>query len=88
MLTGKSPDLPSSPSTSFDVTELVRWVRKRFEVENPLSEMLDPSLLQEVHVVEKELLAAFHIALACTETDPELRPRMKTVLENLERIRA
>ncbi|XXG62255.1 hypothetical protein AAC387_Pa05g0653 [Persea americana] len=87
MLTGKCPDLPSAPSTSFDVSELVRWVRKRFEVENPLSEMVDPGLLQEVHV-EKELLAVFHIALACTETDPELRPRMKTVLENLERISA
>lgn len=90
MLTGKSPEISSlsSPSTSTsvsDVSELVRWVRKGFELENPLSEMVDPVLLQEVHA-KKEVIAVFHIALACTEPDPELRPRMKTVLENLERI--
>ena len=90
MLTGKPPEISSlsSPSTSSssaaDVSELVRWVRKGFELENPLSDMVDPVLLQEVHA-KKEVIAVFHIALACTESDPELRPRMKTVLENLER---
>ncbi|KAG9447162.1 hypothetical protein H6P81_013290 [Aristolochia fimbriata] len=89
MLTGKAPEAssPSTPSssTSEGVVELVRWVRKGFEEENPLSEMVDPILLQEVHA-KKEVLAVFHLALACTETDPELRPRMKTVSDNLERI--
>ncbi|XP_058093971.1 receptor protein kinase-like protein ZAR1 [Magnolia sinica] len=90
LLTGKSPEISSptmtSSSTSLsDVSELVRWVRKGFEEENPLSDMVDPMLLQEVHA-KKEVLAVFHVALACTETDPELRPRMKTVSENLERI--
>ncbi|RWR96862.1 receptor protein kinase-like protein ZAR1 [Cinnamomum micranthum f. kanehirae] len=90
MLTGKPPEISSlsSPSTSSssaaDVSELVRWVRKGFELENPLSDIVDPVLLQEVHA-KKEVIAVFHIALACTESDPELRPRMKTVLENLER---
>ena len=86
LLTGKSPELsPSTTSTSTEVQDLVRWVRKGFEEENPLSDMVDPMLLQEVHA-KKEVLAVFHIALACTEGDPEVRPRMKTVLENLERI--
>ncbi|XP_068666211.1 receptor protein kinase-like protein ZAR1 [Aristolochia californica] len=89
MLTGKAPE-PSSPSTpssstSEGVVELVRWVRKGFEEENPLSEMVDPILVQEVHA-KKEVIAVFHVALACSETDPELRPRMKTVSDNLERI--
>lgn len=86
LLTGKSPE--SSPTTSTDsmeVPDLVKWVRKGFDQESPLSEMVDPSLLQEVRV-KKEVLAVFHVALACTEGDPEVRPRMKTVSENLDRI--
>ncbi|KAL6969292.1 hypothetical protein U1Q18_029014 [Sarracenia purpurea var. burkii] len=86
LLTGKSPELSSpTTSTSTEVQDLVRWVRKGFEEENPLSDMVDTMLLQEVHA-KKEVLAAFHIALACTEGDPDVRPRMKTVSENLERI--
>ena len=86
LLTGKSPEHPSpTTSTSTEIHDLVRWVRKGFEEENPLSEMVDPMLLQEVHA-KKEVLAVFHVALACTEGDPEIRPRMKTVSENLEKI--
>ncbi|KAK3040830.1 hypothetical protein RJ639_029174 [Escallonia herrerae] len=86
LLTGKSPELSSpTTSTSTEVMDVVRWVRKAFEEEYPLSDMVDPMLLQEVHA-KKEVLAAFHLALACTEGDPEVRPRMKTVSENLERI--
>jgi hypothetical protein len=47
--------------------------------------MVDSMLLQEVHA-KKEVLAVFHVALACTEADSEVRPRMKIVSENLERI--
>ncbi|XP_054785040.1 receptor protein kinase-like protein ZAR1 [Prosopis cineraria] len=85
LLTGKSPESSPTTSTSMEVPDLVRWVKKGFEEESPLSEMVDPSLLQEVHV-KKEVLAVFHVALACTEGDPEVRPRMKSVSENLERI--
>ncbi|KDP26784.1 hypothetical protein JCGZ_17942 [Jatropha curcas] len=85
LLTGKSPELSPTTSTSVELPDLVRWVKKGFEEENPLSDMVDPMLLQEVHA-KKEVLAVFHVALACTETDPEVRPRMKTVSENLERI--
>lgn len=86
LLTGKSPEMsPTSTSTSMEIPDLVRWVRKGFEDENPLSDMVDPMLLQDVHA-KKEVLAAFHVALACTEPDPEVRPRMKTVSENLERV--
>ncbi|XP_061362119.1 receptor protein kinase-like protein ZAR1 [Gastrolobium bilobum] len=85
LLTGKSPDSSPAASTSVEVPDLVRWVSKGFEQESPLSEMVDPSLLQEVRA-KKEVLAVFHVALSCTEGDPEVRPRMKTVSENLERI--
>lgn len=86
LLTGKSPELsPPTTSTSTEILDLVRWVRKGFEEENPLSEMVDPMLLKEVHA-KKEVLAVFHVALACTEVDPEIRPRMKTVSENLDKV--
>ncbi|XP_020219145.1 receptor protein kinase-like protein ZAR1 [Cajanus cajan] len=85
LLTGKSPDSSPAASTSMEVPDLVRWVKKGFEQESPLSEMVDPSMLHEVHA-KKEVLAVFHVALQCTEGDPEVRPRMKTVSENLERI--
>ncbi|TKY63559.1 inactive leucine-rich repeat receptor protein kinase [Spatholobus suberectus] len=85
ILTGRSPESSPTTSTSMEVPDLVRWVRKGFDQESPLSEMVDPSLLQEVRV-KKEVLAVFHVALACTEGDPEARPRMKTVSENLDKV--
>lgn len=86
LLTGKSADISSpSASTSTEILDLVRWVRKGFEEENPLSDMVDPLLLEQVRA-KKQVLAVFHIALACTQDDPELRPRMKTTSENLDRI--
>ncbi|XP_024991811.1 receptor protein kinase-like protein ZAR1 isoform X2 [Cynara cardunculus var. scolymus] len=88
LLTGKSPELSSpTTSTSTELPDLVKWVRKGFEEETPLSDMVDPTLLQEVHA-KKEVLTVFHLALACTERDPDLRPRMKTVSESLEKIRS
>ncbi|XP_023544523.1 receptor protein kinase-like protein ZAR1 [Cucurbita pepo subsp. pepo] len=85
LLTGKSPELSPNTSTSLEIPDLVRWVRKGFEEAMPLSDLVDPALLQEVHA-KKEVLAVFHVALACTESDPELRPRMKTVSESFDRM--
>ncbi|CAA0833141.1 Leucine-rich repeat protein kinase family protein [Striga hermonthica] len=88
LLTGKSPELslPASSSlTSAEIPNIVRWVRRGFDEETPLSDMVDPILLQEIRA-KKEVLVAFSVALACTETDPEARPRMKTVCENLDKI--
>ncbi|KAL6566559.1 hypothetical protein OROGR_002174 [Orobanche gracilis] len=87
LLTGKSPKLsPTASSTSAEILDLVQWVRKGFGKESPLSDMVDPVLLQEVHNAKKDVLAAFHIALGCTKGDPEIRPRMKTVSENLDKV--
>ncbi|XP_009403214.2 receptor protein kinase-like protein ZAR1 [Musa acuminata AAA Group] len=88
MLTGKPPEMSSpSPSSSSgeQVPGLVRWVRKGFEEARPLSDLADPVLLRDVHA-KKELAAAFHVALACTDVDPLARPRMKMVSEKLDRI--
>ncbi|CAA2969453.1 receptor kinase ZAR1 [Olea europaea subsp. europaea] len=61
-------------------------VRKVFREERPLSEIIDPDLLHEVRA-KKQVVAAFHIALICTELDLELRPRMRTVSDNLDCIK-
>nr|CAD1819966.1 unnamed protein product [Ananas comosus var. bracteatus] len=66
------------------VPELVRWVRKGFEDAKPLAELVDEALRREVNA-KKEVISVFHIALACTKPDPEQRPRMKTVAENLDK---
>lgn len=61
-------------------------VRKVFREERPLSEIIDPALLHEVYA-KKQVVATFHVALNCTELDPELRPRMRTVCDNLDCIK-
>ncbi|KAJ3677639.1 hypothetical protein LUZ60_003363 [Juncus effusus] len=76
VLTGKVVD---------EVSELEGWVREAFKEERPLSEVVDPALLGEVHA-KKQVLGVFHVALGCTEFEQELRPRMRAVCESLERI--
>ncbi|KAL5205264.1 hypothetical protein ABZP36_033473 [Zizania latifolia] len=70
------------------VPEVVRWVRRGFEEgARPVAEMVDPPLLRDAPPLpKKEVVAAFHVALACTEVDPELRPRMKAVADSLNKI--
>lgn len=82
LLTGKLPDF--GPENDDKVLE--SFVRKAFREEQRLSEIIDPALLPEVYA-KKQVVAAFHVALNCTELDPELRPRMKTVSESLDRIK-
>ncbi|KAK6289675.1 hypothetical protein POUND7_001216 [Theobroma cacao] len=83
ILTGRLPD--AGPEN--DDKGLEGLVRKAFREERPLSEIIDPTLLTEVYA-KKQVVAAFHIALNCTELDPELRPRMRIVSESLDRIKS
>lgn len=82
LLTGRLSDL--GPEN--DQKELERFVRRAFREEQPLSEIIDPALLPEVNA-KKQVVAAFHVALNCTELDPELRPKMRTVSESLDHIK-
>lgn len=79
ILTGRLPDNDGKEG-------LERLVRRVFREERPLSEIIDPALLHEAHA-KKQVVAAFHISLNCTEQDPELRPKMRTVSDNLDRIK-
>ncbi|PIN13200.1 Serine/threonine protein kinase [Handroanthus impetiginosus] len=82
ILTGRVPNC----GLDNDGKGLEGLVRKVFREERPLSEIIDPALLHEVHA-KKQVVATFHIALNCTEVDPELRPKMRTVCDNLESIK-
>ncbi|KAJ4829572.1 hypothetical protein Tsubulata_031624 [Turnera subulata] len=82
LLTGRLPD--AAPESNDKGLE--NLVRKVFREERPLSEIIDPALVSEIHA-KKQVVAMFHIALNCTELDPELRPRMRTVSESLDRIK-
>ncbi|KAG2623590.1 receptor protein kinase-like protein ZAR1 [Panicum virgatum] len=96
--TSASFSAPVSGSTATDrsgsgehgggaVPEVVRWVRRGFEEDaRPVAEMVDPALLRGPALPKKEVVAAFHVALACTEVDPELRPSMKAVADSLDKI--
>ncbi|KAD4888751.1 hypothetical protein E3N88_20824 [Mikania micrantha] len=83
ILTGRAPD---GNGLDTDGKGLESFVRKAFREERPLTEIIDPVLLQEVHA-KKQVVGAFHIALNCTEIDPEVRPKMRLVSDNLDRIK-
>ncbi|KAI7733835.1 hypothetical protein M8C21_020883, partial [Ambrosia artemisiifolia] len=83
MLTGRAPE---DGGLDNDGKGLESFVRKAFREERPLTEIIDPVLLQEVHA-KKQVVAAFHIALNCTEIDPEVRPKMRLVSDSLDRIK-
>ncbi|KAK3003206.1 hypothetical protein RJ639_019186, partial [Escallonia herrerae] len=83
ILTARLPD--GGPDNEGKCLESL--VRKVFRDERPLSEIIDPALLHEVHA-KTQVIAMFHIALNCTELDPEVRPRMRMVSESLERIKS
>lgn len=82
LLTGRLPN--AGPEN--DGKGLENLVRRVFREERPLSEIIDPALLSEVYA-KKQVIAMFHIALNCTELDPEMRPKMRTVSESLDRIK-
>lgn len=82
ILTGRHPD--EGPEN--DGKGLDGLVRKIFREKRPLSEIIDPALLHEAQA-KKQVILAFHIALNCTELDSEVRPRMRTVSESLDRIK-
>ncbi|WOG98117.1 hypothetical protein DCAR_0417458 [Daucus carota subsp. sativus] len=83
ILTGRSPD----GGADNNGMSLESVVRKVFREERPLSEIIDPALKHEVHA-KAQVVAAFHVAISCTELDPELRPKMRMVSDCLDRIKA
>ncbi|KAJ0246723.1 Leucine-rich repeat protein kinase family protein [Hirschfeldia incana] len=82
LLTGRKPNASSENNGE----ELVCILRSWFKEEKPLEEILDPEIVNKGYA-EKQVIAAIHVALNCTEMDPEVRPRMRSVSESLGRIK-
>lgn len=82
LLTGRLPNASSENNGE----ELVRIVRNWVKEEKPLAEILDPEIVNKGYA-DKQVIVAIHVALNCTEMDPEVRPRMRSVSESLGRIK-
>ncbi|XP_010506042.1 PREDICTED: receptor protein kinase-like protein ZAR1 [Camelina sativa] len=83
LLTGRLPN----GSSENEGEELVNVLRKWHKEERLLAEILDPKLLRQ-RFEDKQVLATIHVALNCTEMNPEMRPRMRSVSESLGRIKS
>ncbi|PON86989.1 Serine/threonine protein kinase [Trema orientale] len=81
MISGRLP-LVQVGSSEMD---LVHWIQLCIEEKKPLSEVLDPYLVQDADK-DDEIIAVIKIALACIQTSPEKRPTMKHVSEALDRL--
>lgn len=84
LLTGRLPDGSSSENEG---EELVSVVRKWHKEGRSLAEILDPKVLQH-ELADKQAIAAIRAALNCTDMDPEMRPRMRSVSDSLGRIKS
>jgi len=83
LLTGR---LPYGSSENEGEEELVNVLRKWHKEERSLAEILDSKLLKQ-DFADKQVIATIHVALNCTEMDPDMRPRMRSVSEILGRIK-
>lgn len=82
LLSGRSPAFQLA--TFGD--DLVTWIGRACKEEKPLPQILDPSLLAEAASAEKEIAETLHLALSCTSPAPDQRPKMKGVIDALDKI--
>ncbi|CAA6663975.1 unnamed protein product [Spirodela intermedia] len=96
LLTGRSPGgsnqaaaaTSSSPVTAMETGELATWARKEVEEGRPPAELVDPAIRSEAQQSRKAVASMLHLALICSELEPNSRPRMRTVSEKLDKIAA
>lgn len=65
--------------------EIVGWVRNLWQETGGISKIIDSSLAVEVSNpnVLRRVINVFLVALRCTEEDPEMRPTMRDVINQL-----
>ncbi|XP_062110031.1 receptor protein kinase-like protein ZAR1 [Humulus lupulus] len=81
MITGRLPIVQVGSSEM----DLVHWIQLCIEEKKPLSDVLDPYLVQDAEK-DDEIIGVIKIAMACIQTSPEKRPTMRHVGEALDRL--
>lgn len=76
LVTGKPADQPASD----DAVDIVKWVRRRANVTDGVSQILDPSI---AGAAQKGMQATLELALRCTSVMPDQRPVMDEVARSL-----
>jgi serine/threonine protein kinase len=77
LITGKPAEQPAAD----DSIDIVRWVRRRVNVTDGASQILDPSIS---HAAQQGMQAALELALRCTSVMPDQRPAMDEVVRSLQ----
>ncbi|GAB2234471.1 hypothetical protein Drorol1_Dr00003725 [Drosera rotundifolia] len=76
LLTGKQALEPCFGES----TDVVEWVRRKIQSNQPLVVVLDPSVCGNCKHVQEEMLLVLRIALICTAKLPRDRPSMRDVI--------
>ena len=77
LVTGKPAEQPAAN----DYVDIVRWVRRRINMTDRASQILDPSIS---HTARQGMQAALELALRCTSVMPDQRPAMDEVVRLLQ----
>jgi len=77
LVTGKPAEQPASD----DSVDIVRWVRRRINVTDGASQILDPCISR---TARQGMQAALELALRCTSVMPDQRPAMDEVVRSLQ----
>ncbi|KAH7431338.1 hypothetical protein KP509_08G043400 [Ceratopteris richardii] len=82
VLSGRSPSAQMS-STGVD---FVAWIRMAIEESQPYGSFIDPAIAPILDVHPSPLSTLLDLGLACTSPSPDARPRMKAVVEAINKL--
>ncbi|XP_020171233.1 uncharacterized protein [Aegilops tauschii subsp. strangulata] len=77
LVTGRPAEQPASK----DCSDIVSWVRRRINLIDGASQILDPSIPR---TEEQGMKAALELAVGCTSVKPDQRPDMYEVVRSLQ----
>uniref|UniRef100_A0ACD5USN3 Uncharacterized protein n=1 Tax=Avena sativa TaxID=4498 RepID=A0ACD5USN3_AVESA len=77
LVTGRPAEQPASK----DCSDIVSWVRRRINLIDGASQILDPSIS---HTAQQEMQTVLELAVRCTSVKPDQRPAMYEVVRLLQ----
>lgn len=72
---------PAEQLASKDSSDIVRWVRRRINLVDGASQILDPNIS---HTAQQGMQAALELAVRCTSVKPDQRPDITEVFRLLQ----